>query len=188
MPTITDIIYAALESCEAFADVSNNFFNFEKRKNAWRGWENWLTVDIIRKLNNKTVIPFAKYPKHNYSMDFGIGEKPDIYKIVVEIKTTYFTEDELERRKSYLVARLRKDMFKFEDAEDAWCLYLIAIVLPSHNSCVLYEKQVDNYLKNNRNELAWDDNFRWRFYGPVGGGDRDYVLLLAITDMTRLPK
>ena len=94
---INNIIRAALESCESFTGCFDSFFNFKER-NGWLGWENWLTVDIFRNLNNISVVPFAPYSvcKNN------LTGKMDLFvrypsKIAIEIKTNYLDAKDLEQ-------------------------------------------------------------------------------------------
>jgi hypothetical protein len=51
------IVQSAKAACRSFAEYQDNFFDFA-RPHAWRGWENWLAVDIGRRLNIKTARPF----------------------------------------------------------------------------------------------------------------------------------
>src|SRR4051812_44818961 len=90
-PSREKSVSGAVEACRSFAQCSGCFFT---RETAWRGWENWLTVEIVRCLNHPAVIPFARYPAKNGSMDIGVGNP---LRLAVEIKVNYITDAEAGR-------------------------------------------------------------------------------------------
>lgn len=96
---LKDIIRTALDSCESFAQCSKSFFNF-KNRNGWLGWENWLAVDIFRRLNSTSVIPFAPYSECKKKLT----GKMDLFvrypnKMAIEIKTNYLDVKDLNGTK-----------------------------------------------------------------------------------------
>ena len=96
-PSVKELVRSAVQACKSFASCSSNFFDFDKRE-AFCGWENWLTVDITRRLNNKHVIPFCPYSevKHRLKgkLDLYIDSRPSM---AVEIKVNYIDDTEIER-------------------------------------------------------------------------------------------
>ena len=108
------LILAAAKACKSFASSSERFFNFEKRR-GWRGWENWLTVDITRRLNNNLVLPFYPYS----CVGLNVKTTLDIYvdlpvRLAVEIKVNYIDDDEIANSEEHrsLPDRVFKDALK----------------------------------------------------------------------------
>jgi hypothetical protein len=93
-PSKCNVVLFAAKACKSFAESSACFLNRPGR--AYGGWENWLTVEITRLLNNPCVIPFCGYP----CGDAKIRTNLDIYierpvPIAVEIKVNYITNEEI---------------------------------------------------------------------------------------------
>jgi hypothetical protein len=86
------IVTQAIGACRNFAEYEKRFFNFERR-NGWTGWEDWLTVEILRRLNSKKAIAYGAYPKTKQKCDILVDPK----RVAVEIKVTYITKAEVKK-------------------------------------------------------------------------------------------
>ena len=174
------LIWATIKSCSSFAICSSNFF---KNREGWRGWENWLTVDIARQINSDNIIPFAKYSECdsdiNGLMDLLVKTKH--YFIAVEIKVNYWDDDEITKRydaKDYisLPSRAVEDINKLKKAgPDVRKLFMMSIVFESGDGINKYRK-----IFNRNHEVLRDMN--WKFFNCG-----DHNLLLVISDIQRLP-
>lgn len=89
---ISRIVREAANACQSFAGYQSRYFDFERRP-GYRGWENWLTVDIGRRLNHKNVLAFHGYPTGRERFDLYVeGATP----IAVEVKVNYLDQDEIQ--------------------------------------------------------------------------------------------
>lgn len=104
-PSMENVIACAKAACRSFAKCSANFFNCE----SWLGWENWLTVDIVRRLDNPIVRPFHRYTKDAKKLDIYIDAPVDL---AVEIKTNYITDLEAKKSPRPMSRRVLKDAEK----------------------------------------------------------------------------
>lgn len=182
--SMTRVIAVATKACKSFAACSNNFFYFDQTE-AWRGWENWLTVEIVRRLNSKDIRPFCSYSNLGESTK----KKMDLYidrpsKIAVEIKVNYISELEIDRwnkRKQGLPDRITDDLKKRELVDQkTYFLMLVSTVLESKQSCISYRKHINADLSERFNHMNW----RWYDCSHARGG---WNMLLAISDSGRLP-
>jgi hypothetical protein len=151
IPVISTIICAAGGACHSLAD-SKNFFNFE-HTDSYLGWENWLTVDIARRLNHKTVVRFCKYPDPDCTdkTDLFVRSKPPI---CVEIKVNYIDHEEVtkwcKKKTHKLPARARNDLAKLERlGGESSRLMLVATACDSSDDAVTYKKLVAPDLAQN---------------------------------------
>ena len=109
-PSLDDVVSCAAGACRSFARASAAFFNFEKRA-AWLGWENWLSVEITRRLNSRFVLPFYAYPAACERLDLYVDVPVNL---AVEIKTNYITDREARKRPRPLPGRVVADARKIE--------------------------------------------------------------------------
>jgi hypothetical protein len=77
-------------------------------RTTWLGWENWLTVEIARRLNSRKVIPFFSYPKTQKKLDLFVCDP----KLAVEIKTNYITDEESRQNPRKMSGRVVPDAKK----------------------------------------------------------------------------
>lgn len=155
-PTIDDVIRCAAESCRSFAACSDAFFNFERRK-GWLGWENWLTVEIVRRLNSRLVLPFHPYPE--------TGEKLDLYvcapvDLAVEIKTNYITDLEAKRNPRPMPGRVVADAAKVAGlGERTSKLLLVSTCFESEAGLAAYKACVARDLRDRFGQFQprWDN-------------------------------
>jgi len=181
--SITQVVSSAVDSVKKFAKISNIFFNFEKR-NGYLGWENWLTVEIFRKLNSSCVVPYAKYScgkgnKSNY-MDLKVGGSASM---AIEIKTNYLDQKEVNEMKGELSfpERINKDISKVKiEKSVAYRLILIAIVFDTLET----RKKFESILKGN--EDVYIKRMNWNYYNCSVRG-RGQIILLVISNSQRLP-
>ena len=89
--TKKEIVKAATESCELFARTQKRFF---EKRSGYQGWENWLTVEITRRLDDGKVIPFHQYGSGRVKMDIYIE---NTVPIAVEIKVNFIIQSEVAR-------------------------------------------------------------------------------------------
>jgi len=176
--SIRKLIEAAIASCSAFTSCSYNFF---KNRDGWRGWENWLTVDITRQINSDKIIPFAQYsefkPNINSKMDILVTEpKP----IAIEVKVSYWTNKEFEGKKKILLPdNVVCDIRKLKKAgQNVRKVLFFSILFESADGLEKYYN-----LFNREQRLL--KNMNWKFYDcSVSGG---HNILLVISDVLRLP-
>ncbi|HEY3968330.1 MAG TPA: hypothetical protein VGM05_27445 [Planctomycetaceae bacterium] len=107
-PSKKGVVSAAIAACSSFAECAKCFFNFERRS-SWLGWENWLTIDIVRRLNSDHVLPFYPYSKQNLKLDLFVDAP---IQIGVEIKTNYITDQEVKKPHRLMSERVVKDARK----------------------------------------------------------------------------
>jgi hypothetical protein len=184
--SIKDLISSAVKACRAFAKCSENFFNFEKT-NIWRGWENWLTVDIARRLNRQSVVPFARYSECRdtlkTTMDL-LVTRPNY--IAVEIKVNYWGDDDIRRcgeEKKPLPERAIKDIEKLRKAgSDVRKVFMISTVFESRQGLMKYRKRVLDRDQKVLKEL------NWKWYDCSASRNGGHNLLLVISDIQRLPE
>ncbi|HKA08482.1 MAG TPA: hypothetical protein VKD71_14580, partial [Gemmataceae bacterium] len=113
-PTIDDVIRCAAESCRSFAAFSDAFFNFARRS-GWLGWENWLTVEIARRLNSRLVLPFFPYPATGEKLDLYVDAPVDL---AVEVKINYITDREARQNPRPMSGRVLADAEKIAGLAD----------------------------------------------------------------------
>jgi hypothetical protein len=180
---INDIIRTTLNACNSFSLCSDSFFNF-KMRSGWLGWENWLTVEIFRNLNNISVVPFAPYSM----CDQNLTGKMDLFvrypnKIAIEIKTNYLDANDLGRndQSTKLPDRILKDVRKLKRVcDDIYQLLLIAIVF-----------ELGDHLQNNlmmhfsENQIA-RTNMNWKMYN-CPASEKNKISLLVLSNADRLP-
>lgn len=179
-PSVKLIIQEAHAACQSFSACSKRFFNFEKR-GGWAGWEDWLTVEIFRRLNSPSVIPFASYTNSSKKLDLRV-ENP---RIAVEIKVTYISDNEVtfwqEQRTRTLTDRLRCDAEKLShEPDDVTKLLLLAIVFESSISAKKYRKLVRNDIEESYAEYP---KRRWHDCSAADG----FIHLLAMASDSTLP-
>jgi hypothetical protein len=162
-PTKRAVIIAAQKACESLSRC-RNFFNFEEN-GSWRGWENWLTVDTVRRLNHKTVVRFGRYAKSATHSDIIVRGSPDM---VVEIKVNYVDNSELDKwskRGSHeLPPRVIGDLDKLgRNGESAVRLMLVAIAFERKARQPEYKKLLKLQLKN----TLGDWKKKWKEAGSI---------------------
>ena len=142
------IVEAAIRSCKQFARSQVSFF---EERNGFLGWENWLTVDIARQLNDKNVIPFYQYPRRKSKLDIYV-KKP--FPIAVEIKTNYIDKKEVDWSKRHregkrlLPERVYKDAKKINRLDPKTeKLLFVSTCFDTHKSLTEYKKLVQEDLK-----------------------------------------
>ena len=145
-PSISDVIRAAADACKSLSQCGN-FFNFDKT-NSWRGWENWLTVDVIRRLDSPSVVRFGNYPDSSEKTDILISG-PNC--TAVEIKVNYVDSSEVEAWKesaSYkLPRRVTEDLWKLNRlGKDMNRVFLFAIAFENTNDKTKYKGLLDQSL------------------------------------------
>jgi hypothetical protein len=142
--TFQSLVLAARKSCQAFSTCSASFFDLTRRPNNWAGWENWLTVDIVRQLNCKEVLPFLVYPGSQQKLDLYI-ESPK--KIAVEIKVNYLTDGEIDRSEGErpLPQRVENDIRKLASLpKSTGQVMLVATCFQSRRGLKVYPALVKN--------------------------------------------
>ena len=155
-PTIHDVIRCTAEACRSFAAFSDTFFNFDRRS-AWLGWENWLTVEVARLLNNRLVLPFYPYPVTGEKLDLYIAEPADI---AVEVKTNYITDREARRSPRPMSGRVFADAGKIVNLGDRTSkLLLVSTCFDSRAGLHAYEACVGQDLKERFGQFQpqWHD-------------------------------
>ncbi len=180
---IKDIISAAVKSCKSFAKCSENFFGKEE-SNSSGGWENWLTVDIIRRLNSNKVRPFYGYSvlskKSKQEMDFYVKGP---LQIAVEIKVNYIDSKDMAKGKIVLPPRINKDFEKYKLLDkETYFLFLISTFLEYKKDLTKYKKLINSVLENRSADMKW---LNWDWYDC--SIPNSYNVLLAISDAARLP-
>jgi hypothetical protein len=134
------VIQAAAAACRSFAAYQSRFFRFDRR-NGWRGWENWLTVDICRRLDSDDIHPFERYPTSRERRHFDIfvsGEPP----LAVEIKVNYIDDEEALGKKK-LPDRVLDDREKLDSIKESMGrLILVSTCFESRNSAESYPARV----------------------------------------------
>jgi hypothetical protein len=172
--TEKEIVAAAIGACRSFAKYSPCFFNFQERA-AWLGWENWLTVEIARRLDSLRVIPFFTYPKKRLRRDLFVR---DDQLVAVEVKTNYITDKEASRENRSLPDRVTKDVVKMRMLDgEIGKLILLATVLDSAQGLAAYKSAV-------KKDLAKTFvDFRPSWHDCSSG--KGHVLLLALFSNVR---
>jgi hypothetical protein len=148
-PNIKSVIKAAADACKSLSQCTN-FFNSDETE-SWRGWENWLTVDIVRRLNSASVVRFGHYPSKSEKTDILVPKK-----IAVEIKTNYVETSEVEAwiaKASYrLPDRVIRDLRKLNRlGKDMKRVLLFAIAFENPKDQAKYKRLLDQYLTS-----SWD--------------------------------
>lgn len=146
-PTIQRVVRSAEAACRSLSRC-NNFFNFDET-DSWLGWENWLTIDIIRRLNHRSIVRFGRYPSGAGQSDILVRVKRPI---AVEIKVNYVDDDEVEKwgraGTRTLPERVVKDLRKLVGSiERGTCLMLVATGIESPRCGRVYKNLIDAYLK-----------------------------------------
>ena len=174
--TVTPLLIAkhARQACLSFAAYEKRFFNFEKR-NGWAGWENWLTIDILRRLNVTSAEPYAPYPNGKQRFDILVDEP----RIVVEIKVTYIDRAHVKkfelRGRGALSGRLTKDAKKVEaHTKDSVGLLMLAVAFEHADLIRPYKTLVNEDIKDNYSTFK---THRWFNCSAEDG----CVSLLALT-------
>jgi hypothetical protein len=169
-PSKKDVVSAAVNACASFAECATCFFNFEKRS-AWLGWENWLTVEIIRRLNSKLVLPFFPYPKQNLKLDIFIA---DPVQMAVEVKTNYISNQEVRNPHRLMSGRVVKDAAKLRLLDDSIAkLLLVSTFFESKESLGSYPSRV-------KRDLAKRFGFfEARWHTCSAGGSHNLLLVLS---------
>jgi len=145
-PSLQSLITAASGACKSLSRCSN-FFNFH-RNDSWLGWENRLTVDIVRPLKQAAVVRFGEYANGSKSDITIFGRRP----IVTEIKVSFVDESELSRwtkRGSHkLPTRVQSDLEKLAAFPDpAQRVMLLATCFENvRQSTGPYTKLINPYL------------------------------------------
>ena len=151
----------------------------ERRPNNWAGWENWLTVDIVRQLNDKSVLPFYSYPRSTQKLDIYI-EKPR--PLAVEIKVTYLTDNEATDHKRLLTNRVAADAEKLTSLpNDIGRVLLLA-------ACFESSMGRSRYTASDRSDLLQtyaSYTSRWYNCSSQSGG---HIALLVLSTLSRLPQ
>jgi hypothetical protein len=136
------VVRAAVQACRSFAKCSPNFFNFEESAN-WRGWENWLTVEIARRLDSRCVLAFFAYPKKKLRLDLFVKGNA----LAVEIKTNFITDREAAKENRTLPDRVVKDAKKMRALNaETGRLILVATIFDTREGLVAYKRTVNKDL------------------------------------------
>jgi hypothetical protein len=169
-PSKKNVVSAAVGACRSFAECATCFFNFEKRQ-AWLGWENWLTIEIVRRLNSKLVLPFYSYPKRNLKLDIFID---DPLQIAVEVKTNYISDQEVKNPHRLMSGRVMKDAEKMKHLDNTTGkLLLVSTFFESNEGLMAYPERVKRDLTN-RFGL-----FQCRWHNCSSGGGHNLLLVLS---------
>ncbi len=177
--SIRDILLSSIYALESFSKFAESFFE-NRDEDAWRGWENWLTVDILRRLNNKNNIIF--YPYCYCSDEIQDNTKMDIFNkknsICIEIKTNYLTDNEIGEDIN-LHNRIVQDLDRLNrlDENQYFKLLIVGIVFDAIESI---NKFIEYFRGNQIN------NYNWRLYNCSAKNGAP-ILLLAISNSNRLP-
>ena len=157
-PNERDIFRAACGACRSLSNC-RNFFNFDF-SDSWLGWENWLTVEIVRRLDHASVIRFGKYP--------GSRERSDILvqgssSVAVEIKVNFVDSKEIQEWKAAaayaLPNRVANDLRKLNRLGRRMNkLLLFAVAFESPKDHAAYRRLLATYLSSSCK--AWSQ--RWR--------------------------
>lgn len=182
-PSLRNVVCAAKDASCSFSQCSQYFFNFSKRPAGWAGWENWLTVEIVRRLRSDRVIPFYAYPKGTSSK----GKRLDIYVepprgLAVEIKVNYLDRGEIERsgKRRTLPDRVATDAQKLERLDNAVGRVLFV------STCFEAAEDLHAYPRLVQEDLdARFRGYRFRWYDCSSTGGS--ILLLAMSTHGRLP-
>jgi hypothetical protein len=137
------IVHEAAAACRSFAAYQLRFFN---SRAGWRGWENWLTVDVCRRLNHKHVLPFHLYPdrKKKRHLDFFVrGDQ----QVAVEIKVNFIDDDEVGS-KIQLPNRILEDRDKLESlTPEIARLLIVSTCFDSDRGAQLYKSRLQAHLR-----------------------------------------
>lgn len=161
---IATIIRHAANACRSFAACERSFF---QNRNGWTGWENWLTVDIVRRLNSPSAVAFAGYESSKQKFDIFIESS----NIAVEIKVTYLDEKEVAAMEAEgsgrITSRLANDAKKLAAAlGDNTGLLLLAAVFQNRSLATRYQKVVRNDLISTFHAFP---NSKWTSCNASGG-------------------
>jgi len=170
VPSEKDVVLAAREACTSFANCAPSYFNFECR-DTWLGWENWLTVDIARRLNSRSVFPFYSYPRQNLRLDISVGLP---VKIAVEIKTNYIDNDEASDPHRLMSSRVVKDAEKIRQLHRSIKkVILVSTFFESTDGLRAYSKCVKKDLAERFGA------FRCSWHDCSAGGGHNLLLVLS---------
>lgn len=141
------VIEAAARSCKSLSSCEN-FFRFE-HSDSWLGWENWLTVDIVRRLDHPDVVRFGAYRGRLRSDITIVGRKS----LAVEVKVSFVDRKEIVRWSNKhtvrkLPARALKDLAKLKMASSTARLFLFAAALEDASDSLRYRKILRQHLKS----------------------------------------
>lgn len=146
------VVSAARKACKSFAAFSPRFFDFESRE-AWLGWENWLTVEIARLLDNKLVRAFGQYPTGKQRFDLYINGPTQV---AVEIKVNYITNGEAERPNRPMPDRIVRDAKKLKKLKGSVSkLLLVATCFQSRKGLKAYRRAVQHDLEMRFGEFSY---------------------------------
>jgi len=169
------VVRAAKGACCCFASYQAKFFNFDRRP-GWRGWENWLTVEVCRRLHARTVLAF--YRLDGRYLDLFVREGDP--EVGVEIKVNYVDDRENQiwaQKGTYgLPARILKDRDKLKGLPaNITRLLLVSTCFESRATLDPYQKGIDASLGGDfqRWDAEWHD--------CSGHGDQGGNLLLALS-------
>jgi len=143
------VVNEARAACLSFAAYKRQFFDFRRRP-GYRGWENWLTVEIGRRLNTRSVLTFAPYHgvKNGRRLDLLVDSCNP--KVAVEIKVNYLDDDEIRSwvpGDAGLPVRVLRDRNKLEGLPVEFSrLLLVSTCFDSHPGLIKYKGVVDRTL------------------------------------------
>jgi hypothetical protein len=169
-PSKKDVVSAAIEACESFSECADWFFNFENSP-SWLGWENWLTIDILRRLNSEHVRRFHPYSKQKLKLDLFVDAP---IQIAVEIKTNYITDQEVIKPRRLMSERVVKDARKMRRLGGAIeKLLLVSNFFESNAALRAYPKRVKNDLAKRFSQ------FQIRWHNCSSGSGHSLLLVLS---------
>ena len=135
----------AAAACRVFAAYEKRFFD---ARSGWTGWENCLTVDILRRLNSSEAVGFADYPEQSTKFDIWIRNP----RTAVEIKVP---GDDAEVAKfakkgaAKISGRLASDAMKLEPILGSRIgILFLAVEFQSNALAAQYQKLVQSDLRN----------------------------------------
>lgn len=156
------IVREAKSACLSFAGYQRHFFDFARRP-GWAGWENWLTVEVGRRLNTPNVLPFYPYPKKQNRRLLDLFACDRNSKVAVEIKVNYVDDHEIKkwkRRKVGLPDRVLEDRDKLQSLRGKISrLLLVSTCFESPNGLASYPDLIDSRLRQDfqRWRVEWHD-------------------------------
>jgi hypothetical protein len=156
---ISEIREHAIDACRCFSEFEKRFFNFPKRQ-GWAGWENWFTIELVRRINSSNAIAFLSYPSSNKKFDISINNE----KIAIEIKVTYISKSEVVRwakkKSKCLSSRLYDDAKKLRNLPSTTTkLLFLAAVFESNDLPMQYTTLVSKDVSHSYREFRsqWFD-------------------------------
>ncbi len=173
---VNHVVRAATAACRSFARYQSCYFQFDRRP-GYRGWENWLTVEIARELHTRAILPFFEYPSGHQRLDlFAEDERA---KLAVEIKVNYLDNREIEARAergTEFPDRILADRDKLDSlGAGVGRLLLVATCFESRDGLQTYPRLIQASLRRDFGfwRAQWRDCSRAR--------DRGWNLLLALS-------